>query len=97
MRLEDIKAKYKKMGLVTFLQVDEPNKTYEPHRHDAVRIYTLKGSAKVKLDNQGWQAFGSGEELVINNNQLHEAIVGPEGWEYIFATSAEEAKRQGLL
>lgn len=49
----------------------------------------------IKLDDEPWQAVGPGQELVIGNDQLHAAKVVDEPWEYIFAATPEEMKRQG--
>ena len=97
MDLQVIEDSYKGMGLVALRQSDKPGLVYEPHRHAEVRLYTIRGSAKMKLDDQEWQNTEPGQEIIIHDNQLHEAVVGPEGWEYIYASSPEEAKRQGLL
>jgi quercetin dioxygenase-like cupin family protein len=97
MDLQKIEDDYKSQGLTVVRQTDKPGFVYEPHRHGAVRLYTIKGSAKVKLDDQDWQDIEPGQEVIINDGQLHEAVAGPEGWEYIFASSPEEAERQGLL
>jgi quercetin dioxygenase-like cupin family protein len=93
---QDIEHKYQALGLETRCLVDKPGLVYEPHRHAAVYLYTLKGSAKLKLDNKKWQQVKPGQEIVIHDDQLHEAIVGAGGWEYVFATSPKEMKRQGL-
>jgi hypothetical protein len=93
---EEIERQYHEMGLETRHQVDKPGTTYQPHRHEGVRLFTITGSAMVRLDNEPWQPVGPGQELVIGNDQLHEAKVADEPWEYIFAATPEEMKRQGL-
>lgn len=95
--IDAIKERYKALGFETQRQSDKPGTIYKPHRHGETRIYTLKGSAKVKLEGEPWRTFGPDDELIIKDNQLHEAIIGKETWEYIFAASPEEMKRQGLL
>jgi len=96
MDMQAIEDKYTHMGLAVFHQSDQPGKIYKPHRHGAVHIYTVKGLAKLKLDNGDWQNVEAGQEIIIQDNQLHEAVVGPDGWDYIFATTAQEARHQGL-
>lgn len=96
MDLNDAKAKYRALGLETRYIVDEPNETSAAHRHASVYLFTVKGSTAIKLDGQDWQTLLPGQEVRIADNQLHEAITGPEGWEYLFAASPEEVKRQGL-
>jgi len=81
----EIEEKYKKMGLKTMLAKDEPGKTYAPHSHHATWLYSLSGSVKVRLDGKDWKEIKPGEEVVIKDGQLHEAIVGSDGWQYIFA------------
>jgi quercetin dioxygenase-like cupin family protein len=97
MDLQAVENKYRDMGLVVFRQSDKANVVYKPHRHEEVRIYTIKGSVKVRLDDDEWQTVKPGQEIIIREGQLHEAMVGADGWEYIFATTSKEAKRQDLL
>lgn len=97
MGLQAIEDNYKSQDLVVFHQSDKPGFVYQPHRHGEVRLYTIKGSSKIKLDGKDWHDIEPGREFIIHDNQLHEAVVGPEGWEYIFASTPEEAKNQGLL
>lgn len=96
MQRKDVETKYAKLGLEVRQIVDGPGEIYEPHRHEGVFIFTLIGSAKIKLDDGEWQLVQQGDEVHIKNNQLHEIISGPSGWEYLFAASPEEIKRQGL-
>lgn len=93
---EAIEQQYHDKKLATRHLTDEPGTTYEPHRHSSVYIFTISGSATIKLGDNPWQQVEPGQEIIIENNQLHEAKVGDEPWEYIFATSPEEMKRQGL-
>lgn len=96
MNSDEATAKYKQLGLEIRHITDEPGEIYTPHRHRGVYLFTLRGSAKIKLDNGEWRQTEPGREIHIHDNQLHEAIVGPDGWEYLFATTPEEMKRQGL-
>jgi quercetin dioxygenase-like cupin family protein len=96
MSSKEAEARYRSIGLVTRYIVDEPGAVYEPERHEGVYLFTIKGSAKIRLENGEWITVKPGHELKIEDNQLHEAIVGPKGWEYIFAASKEEIERQGL-
>ena len=93
---EKIEAKYRDMGLETRLIEDPAGEVYEPHRHGGVFLFTLGGSARVKLDDAEWQDVVPGTETQIADNQLHEVVAGPEGWVYIFATTSDEMKNQGL-
>lgn len=90
-----IEHKYKNIGLATKHVIDEPGKVYEAHRHGKVFLYSLKGLVKIKLDSKDWRTISPDQELIINRNQLHEAVVGPDGWEYIFAWDPQEAKKYG--
>jgi quercetin dioxygenase-like cupin family protein len=96
MTRQEVEAKYHAMGLVTRHVADEPGVIYEPHRHGGVYLFTLKGSVDMKLDDKAWRTLAPGQETRVEDGQLHEAVAGPEGWEYIFASTAEEVKRQGL-
>ncbi len=93
---ETVEAKYHGMGLETRYVVDEPGEVYEPHEHASVYIFTLEGSAKLRLGDEDWKLVKPGQEVRIEDNQRHEAIAGKEGWKYIFAASEEEIKRLGL-
>lgn len=86
----EAEKKYKKLGLKTIHASDKPHKVYEPHKHHATWLYCLKGSVKVKLDGGSWKTIKSGDEIIIKEDQLHEAVVGPDGWEYIFAYPTNE-------
>lgn len=92
----EAEAKYRGIGLVTRYIEDSPLEVYEPHEHEGVYLFTLDGSAKLRLDNGEWQAIEAGQETRIGDNQRHEAVVGKDGWKYIFAASAQEMERQGL-
>lgn len=90
---EKIKEQYKKQGLEVEHGFDKAGKVYRPHRHERTLLYTLDGSLSIKIENQSWRILNPGDECVIGNNQLHEAKVGPEGWEYIAAWNKEESKK----
>lgn len=93
---EEVEQRYKDQGLETRHITDEPGTVYEPHKHASVRLFTLSGTAVVKLGDEPWQVVEPGQEIIIGDNQLHEAKVGDQPWEYIFAANPEEIKRQGL-
>ena len=76
--------------------LDKPGELYKPHQHGKVTIYSISGSAKVKLDKNHWQEINPGQEIVIKRGQLHEAVAGPDGWEYIFAWDPEEGRKYGI-
>jgi quercetin dioxygenase-like cupin family protein len=77
-----VESKYNKMGLTTKYVKDKPGLVYKPHSHGAVRLYSLGGSIKIRKDNGRWQNIKVGQEVRIKRGQLHEAVEGPEGWEY---------------
>lgn len=89
----EIEQSYRAKGLETEYVVDEAGKVYEPHRHEQTYLYTLSGSVKIKVDDGDWQTLRSGQEFIVGTNQLHEAEVGPEGWEYVAAWNPEEAEK----
>jgi len=96
MKRADVEAQYQAMGLATRYIIDDPGTVYEPHAHEGVYLFTLKGSAQVRLGDSGWQTVEPGDETHIKDNQRHEAVAGEKGWEYIFAATPQEMKRQGL-
>lgn len=81
-------SRYKDMGLEVIYAKDQPDKVYEPHSHHATRLFSLSGSVKVRVGESDWREIRPGEEVVIEEGEEHEAITGPEGWEYIFAYPA---------
>ena len=85
MNRQDVEAKYKNQGLETEYGFDNPGKVYELHRHEKTYLYTLSGSLELKLDDNDWMELESDTEAIIDENQLHEAKVGPKGWEYVAA------------
>jgi quercetin dioxygenase-like cupin family protein len=91
----DIERKYQWMGLKTKHVVDPPGEVYEPHHHGKVYLYSLGGSLKIRLEQGEWRSIKPGQELIIERHQLHEAVVGPDGWEYIFAWDPKEAEEYG--
>lgn len=93
---ETVEAKYHDMGLETRYVEDGPGEVYEPHRHAGVHLFTLDGSARIRLDDTEWREVLPGDEVSIADDQLHEAVAGSNGWAYIFATTVEEMQRQGL-
>lgn len=93
MNQEQIENRYRERGLEVEHGRDEPGKVYEPHTHEQTFAYTLGGSIKVRIDNQEWRELRAGQEVEIGSNQLHEGVVGHEGWEYVVAWNAEEAKQ----
>jgi quercetin dioxygenase-like cupin family protein len=96
MTRQEAEAKYHRLGLTTRHITDQPGEIYEPHAHEEVYLFTLTGSLKLRLDNGPWQTVEPGQEVHIKTGQRHEAVAGSNGWEYIFAASAAEIKRQGL-
>jgi mannose-6-phosphate isomerase-like protein (cupin superfamily) len=93
---EEIEQHYREQGLETRYVTDKPGTIYEPHQHGRVYLFTLKGSAKIKLGHGSWHSVEQGQEIVIEKGQLHEAVVGKNPWEYIFAATSEEMQKQGL-
>lgn len=86
---------YQAKGLETRYIIYKPYKIYKPHAHASVYLFSVKGTAKIKLADK-WLNVSPGQEIKIESGQVHEAVVGQDGWEYIFATTSEEMKRQGL-
>jgi quercetin dioxygenase-like cupin family protein len=91
-KIEDM---YHARGLTTRLVTDEPGKVYPLHQHAEVYLCVLEGSAKIKLGDADWQTLTAGEELRIVADLKHEAVVGPDGWKYIIAGSAEVIEQLG--
>lgn len=71
---------------------DEPGKVYKKHRHEATLLVTLKGSVSISVSGNELKEYGPGEFILVPSNTDHEAIVGPNGWEYIAIWDENEAK-----
>jgi hypothetical protein len=69
---------------------DEPNKRYSPHRHGWTRLVTLAGSVMVKKESNDWIKLCKGSICDIQSGQLHEAVVGSDGWYWLAAWKLEE-------
>jgi hypothetical protein len=93
---QEIERGYQESGFETRHVGDGPGAVYQPERYEKVRLFTLRGSAEIKLDDEPWKTVEAGQELVMDDAQMHEARVGKDGWEHIVAASAEELKRLGL-
>lgn len=90
---DNVERAYKTKGLEVEHGQGEPNTIYEPHRHEKTYLYTLAGSIKIRLDEGEWITALPGQEFVIEDGQLHEAIVGSEGWGYVAAWDEEQAQK----
>ena len=93
MNRAEVEHNYKARNLDIEYCNDEPGKIYEPHRHEQTYLYTLSGLVKIKVDDSDWQTLEPGQEFIVGTNQLHEAEVGSEGWEYVAAWDPKEAKK----
>lgn len=93
MNAAEIEAKYRQKGLIVEHVSDAPGKIYEPHAHEQTLLFTIRGSVDIKLEEGEWQTLFPGREFVVGSGQLHEARVGEQGWEYVAAWDAEDAKK----
>lgn len=71
---------------------DEPGKVYKKHRHEATWLITLKGSIRLIIGDNEPKKYGAGDVVQVPANTDHEAVVGPDGWEYIAVWDENEAK-----
>lgn len=86
---------YTANGLTVEAHHDEAGYTYAPHAHEKTYLSTIAGSVDIKVDQGTWQTLIPGQEFVVGANQLHEAVVGPNGWEYVAGFNADEAAAFG--
>ncbi|MEX0917778.1 MAG: hypothetical protein WDZ93_01325 [Candidatus Paceibacterota bacterium] len=93
MTKEEVIKHYTKSGLTIEEGFDKPGTVYEPHRHERTYLWTLFGSITLRKGTDDWRTYTTGEECVIEDGEVHEAKIGPEGWKYIAAFDAEEAKK----
>jgi quercetin dioxygenase-like cupin family protein len=68
----------------------EQGKVYPPHSHGWSNLLTLSGSIKFKIDGGEWIEQSAGDSIIIQSGQLHEAVVGPDGWQVISAWRSSE-------
>lgn len=88
---EQIEQWYRDQGLTVEYVRDDAGKVYPPHAHHETRLYTLAGWAGISLEGGSWRTLSPGEECTVGPGVMHEAVVGPEGWEYLAAWNADEA------
>ena len=93
MSREEVEKKYKSKGHEVEYGKDDPGTKYEPHRHEQTFLHTLSGSLKIKLEDSDWIELKPSQEFIVGAGELHEAIVGENGWEYVAAWNEEEAKK----
>src|SRR5581483_5152828 len=86
-----VEEAYRQRGLEVESGFDKPGTIYEPHKHEKTYLYTVSGSISIKLDGGEAQDVQPHQEFIVGGNQLHEAVVGEQGWRYVAAYSADEA------
>ena len=91
--LQAAQKRYESMGLKTELIKDAPGRIYPQHKHHTTYLFTLAGQVVVILDSKERHTLHPGDELVIKTDQLHEAVVGKDGWEYLAAWDPTEAEK----
>jgi uncharacterized protein YjlB len=70
-------------GYDPFAWVDEPGKQYETHSHTHEEcIWILRGSIRFVVGAQKFD-LGPGDRLMLPRAMQHEAVVGPDGCEYL--------------
>lgn len=84
---------YQNRGLTVERGKDKPGTVYEPHRHEQTHLYTISGSLDIKAGDRPIQTVKAHQEFVVGGDELHEAKVGPEGWEYVAAWDKDEAMK----
>jgi quercetin dioxygenase-like cupin family protein len=75
--------------------MDKAGTVYKPHRHEKTYLYTLGGSLKIRVENNDWIELKPHQEFIIDDGELHEAIVGENGWEYVAAWDKEMTTEYG--
>ncbi len=87
MEYKEIENHYHDLGLLTEHGTDKPGTVYPPHIHEMTYLYTLTGSLSIRIRDGDWQTLQAGDEFIIQKDELHEAKVGEDGWEYVAAWS----------
>ena len=80
---------FRQAGLLFERGEDEPGKVYAPHVHGWTKLVTLGGSIRLRTDD-GWHELRTGDEYEVRSGELHEAVVGPDGWRWLAAWKPEE-------
>lgn len=93
MTKETVIQRYETLGLITEEGSDKPGTLYAPHKHEKTYLWTVDGSIMIKKGVGNWKTYTAGQECVIEDGEIHEAKVGPDGWKYIAAYDEEEAKK----
>jgi mannose-6-phosphate isomerase-like protein (cupin superfamily) len=78
--------------LETEMIVDLPGVSYPPHRHHSVILFSLTGSAVLKIDDESCEVQ-AGQIVTIPEGTVHSAEVSNSGWKYVIGWAADEAQR----
>lgn len=90
MNPQEYEQQFKEQGLLYEYGEDAPGFIYTPHRHGWTKLVTVAGGFKMRLDNGEWFEQKTGDVCEVQSGQLHEAVVGPDGWKWLAAWKPEE-------
>ncbi len=88
---ERLISHYESLGLSVETGFDQPGTVYDSHGHERTILYTLDGSLVLKREGRSTSRLLPGVQAVVETGQIHSAVVGENGWEYIAASDASEA------
>jgi len=76
---------------------DPAGEVYSPHKHEETKLHTISGDVQIRVSDSDsimgdWQSVPVGQTFTVLEGQIHEAIVGDEGWSYWAASDPEAAK-----
>jgi len=80
----EAETRYTEMGFDAIFVSDEPGKVYAPHAHHEVFLFGLSGTSRIRVGNEQIE-MTRGIEVHIGDGEEHEATVGEDGAEYLFA------------
>ncbi|MBX4212229.1 hypothetical protein KW787_02105 [Candidatus Pacearchaeota archaeon] len=81
---EEIMRKLKEEGFVEVYEwIDEPNKFYSPHSHEEETKLVITDGEMVMKTNSKDIILKKGSFVHLKRNQVHEALVGPNGCKYV--------------
>lgn len=81
----EIIKKLKKEFKEVYIWEDKPNIIYKKHSHSyKTKLLIVNGNMIIKKEGKEID-IKSGDSIIINRNELHEAIIGSNGCKYIVA------------
>ena len=87
--IPDVFRELEASGWTIEFEQEEAGTIHPPHCHETTHLFTLRGGMRIRVDEGKWVEQGPGDLFVVEDGQLHEAVVGIDGWEYFAAVKPD--------